>query len=555
MRTYSSGLKITSYITLAFFLWSFGPLFQIPTAIAAEPPKVRSSELEVRSSGSQPGERFEKALEAIREKVGKAEEKTSKNQDVTAEVAEIKTKKAEIESLDVELKKEFAATEKKLKDAKLPKEILDRHYKFVKHYEGNLKELKTNLTAIEKIPTTNQELRTALAKAKAHLEKTKAPSRHQKLDPNNLPFRTVKGKERAPRLKKEEFERDFPKQKQSPIKTAFTTDEHRYTRIKHKPILLAYNDIGSDVPLGLNSSYTLNSEHGTLNSEAFPAFALNSELGTLNLAAVSAADLPTAADLSETPEVQFTTEILAKAQELGNNPVKIYEWVRNNIEYAPTYGSIQGADQCLQSKICNDMDTASLLIALLRASGISARYVYSTIEIPIEKAMNWVGGVTDLKMAGTILSTNGIPAKMLVSSGTYKAVQLEHVYVSAFIDYIPSRGAVHKQGDTWIMLDPSFKQYEYKRGMDLYTAMGINGEKYLQDYITDTSSLTIPAELQDAFPAYTISPYQYYSKRLFNYIDANFPAATYQDIFGADTIESSKTIIKNEYPYLLGTLP
>ena len=264
---------------------------------------------------------------------------------------------------------------------------------------------------------------------------------------------------------------------------------------------------------------------------------------------------PSADDLAETPDVQFTDAIRAKAQELGGKPLKIYEWVRNNIEYAPTYGSIQGADQCLQSKICNDMDTASLLIALLRVSGVYSHYEYSTIEIPIEQAMNWVGGVTDPKMVGTILATNGIPAKMLVSGGTYKAVQLEHVYVSAFIDYIPSRGAVHKQGDTWIPLDASYKQYEYKRGMDLYVAMGINGEKYLQDYITDTSSLAIPMELQAALPGYIISPYQYYSKRLFNYLDANFPDATYQDIFGSDTIETSKAIVKKEYSYLLGTLP
>src|SRR6185369_5781045 len=98
---------------------------------------------------------------------------------------------------------------------------------------------------------------------------------------------------------------------------------------------------------------------------------------------------PSAEVLAETPDVQFTDAIRAKAQELGHSPVKIYEYVRNNIEYAPTYGSIQGADMCLQSKICNDIDTASLLIALLRVSGIYAHYELSTIEIPIDKAMNW----------------------------------------------------------------------------------------------------------------------------------------------------------------------
>ncbi len=303
-------------------------------------------------------------------------------------------------------------------------------------------------------------------------------------------------------------------------------------RTRQKSIVLAYNDIASDAPFQLPRTAGNNLPlpsvgegwgEGAISQVAFA----DSSQFLLAQATVQ----PSAEDLAETPDVQFTDAIRAKAQELGGKPLKIYEWVRNNIEYAPTYGSIQGADQCLQSKICNDMDTASLLIALLRVSGVYSHYEYSTVEIPIEQAMNWVGGVTDPKMVGTILATNGIPAKMLVSGGTYKAVQLEHVYVSAFIDYIPSRGAVHRQGDTWIPLDASYKQYDYKRGMDLYAAMEINGVKYIQDYIADTSSLTLLPELQSVFPAYTISPYQYYSKRLIDYIDANSPAATSQDVW------------------------
>lgn len=53
--------------------------------------------------------------------------------------------KGELSGLDVEIRKQFAETEKKLKDAKLPAEILERHYKFVKHYDDNLAELKGNI--------------------------------------------------------------------------------------------------------------------------------------------------------------------------------------------------------------------------------------------------------------------------------------------------------------------------------------------------------------------------------------------------------------------------
>ena len=104
--------------------------------------------------------------------------------------------------------------------------------------------------------------------------------------------------------------------------------------------------------------------------------------------------LPNAADLAATEDIILTPAITALAASLNNNPVKIYNWVSNNIEFLPTYGSIQGADMTLQTKRGNSFDTASLLIGLLRAANIPARYVYGTIQIPADKAMNWVGGVT-----------------------------------------------------------------------------------------------------------------------------------------------------------------
>ena len=46
---------------------------------------------------------------------------------------------------------------------------------------------------------------------------------------------------------------------------------------------------------------------------------------------------------------------------LEEDPVKIYNWVRNTIEFIPSYGSIQGADYTLQHGKGNAFDTASLL--------------------------------------------------------------------------------------------------------------------------------------------------------------------------------------------------
>ncbi|HET8705965.1 MAG TPA: transglutaminase-like domain-containing protein, partial [Pseudomonadales bacterium] len=70
--------------------------------------------------------------------------------------------------------------------------------------------------------------------------------------------------------------------------------------------------------------------------------------------------------------------------ELHNDPVQIFNWVHDNIRFIPSYGSIQGAFQTFHNRAGNAMDTASLLIAMLRIAGIPARYVYGTVHVPIK---------------------------------------------------------------------------------------------------------------------------------------------------------------------------
>ncbi|ROZ79891.1 transglutaminase [Ramlibacter sp. WS9] len=186
---------------------------------------------------------------------------------------------------------------------------------------------------------------------------------------------------------------------------------------------------------------------------------------------------PTLADLAETDEVQLTPAIRAKAAELGNNPVNIYNWVRNNIEFAPTAGAIQSAQDTLDKKRGNATDTASLLVALLRAAHIPARYQYGTIEVPAAQAMNWVGGATVPQAALQILNQGGIAARGMASGGRITAIRMEHVWVRAYVNWSPSRGnrnatpAQHPNPNgplnAWVPLDASFKQYTFSPPMDL----------------------------------------------------------------------------------------
>lgn len=465
-------LRIISTIVLAFFFWTSGGGVQIAYAFKGGSGLLVTTGDEKKNRKHE--EKLQKTLEEIEGILTDARTDTGTKKD------KIKTKKGEIDSLDADIKKRFQETEKKLYDEKLPLEIVERHYKFVRHYEDNLKELKNNIDNIEKAKT-KAEVDSAIEMTKAHLEKAKPPKRHVPLDPNKLPHRAA------------------------------------------EPAEVTLIEISAK------------------EQEAFPAAST----------AVQAANLPTPADLSETIEVQFTTEIKAKAQELNYNPVKIYNWVRNNIEFVPTYGSIQGANYCLQTKQCNAFDTASLLIALLRTSGIHARYVSGTIEIPIEKVKNWAGGFTDANAALTLIASGGIPLKGLTSGGKIAAARMEHVWVEAWIDYIPSRGARHKagKGDTWIRLDASFKQYNYTQGIDIKTAVPFDGQAFIDQIKTTATINEAEGYVTNVNSPFIQQAMQNYQAEVQNYIKRNHPGATVGDALG------KKEIIKQEFSYLLGTLP
>ena len=443
-RRYS---KAIGAVVLFFFTWTSGGVFSIAYAAQDAVKKGKVKEQQKKVQG--PEERFAKATEDLQETL------FAPKVDIETKKQRLKSAKTEIEALDPEIRKQFAATEQKLKDAKLSPAILERHRKFVKHYDDNLNELKGNIERVEKAKD-NAETETELRKVHEHLKRVKAPSSHQKLDPNNLSHRQRTLQKREPRTKKENFDKDLKKDKRA-----------------------------------------------WQNQKRIQVASAGSLAGLLVSNSVNAIQLPTSDDLAETPDVQLTPEIRAKALELGNNPVKIYEWVRNNIDYVPTWGSIQGAQMTMLTKQGNAFDNASLLIALLRAAGIHARYNTGSIVLPIDKVMNWVGNFTDPMSALDFMSSGGVPTTGLTEGGKITHARLEHVWVEAFINYIPSRGAKHfnGKGDTWIKLDPSYKQYIFTQG-----------------------------------------------------INAN---STFQLISTAraGNVLDTKKIEKKEYPYLLGTLP
>ena len=490
LRDTHAFMRTTAMTVLVTFVM----LILEPTVAAAQtgkPVAQRSSVVESPSDD----QRFSQTVQHIEDNLERLHKKIGKHQDNASERSELKHLHNSLKQLDAVERKSFADIEQHLNDHHLPGEIIKRHHDMVDNYQAEYAAMTAEIDAVD-AANNDAEREVRVQKALKHLKAKANKKRQQPFDPQHLPNQVPDGKVRAPKETKEELDQLIHAQA-APVQVA--------------------------------------------------ALALNA--GMLAQSAVQTSTVPQAADLAPTEDVQITDDIKALAKTLNNNPVAIYNWVRNNIEFLPTYGSIQGSDLTLQTRRGNAFDTASLLIALLRTSNIPARYAYGTIKVPADQVMNWVGGVKTPEAAQNLLGQGDIPTVGIVSGGKIATFKMEHVWVEAFVDYIPSRGAKHKVGDTWVSLDAAFKQYQYTDGMDVKAAVPLDVQ-HLQDQIQTGATMNdSEGWVQNLNSTLLKTALTDYQSRIQTYIDSQKPNATLSDVLG------DKKIIEQQFPVLMSGLP
>lgn len=210
-------------------------------------------------------------------------------------------------------------------------------------------------------------------------------------------------------------------------------------------------------------------------------------LGRVATKALDLGELPGASDpalLAETDEVRLSPRVQAKAAELGGDPLRIYDWVRNNVAWTPTWGAKQSSDLTLGSLRGNAFDSASLTIALLRASGVPARYVHGTIDVPADRFLSWVGGFESIDAAWDFVGSGGVPIVGVTSGGRVTKMRMEHVWVEAALDFEPSKGAVNRVADTWVPMDPTFGQSAQHTTPDYVATSGVDALAVYDAYLS-----------------------------------------------------------------------
>jgi hypothetical protein len=101
--------------------------------------------------------------------------------------------------------------------------------------------------------------------------------------------------------------------------------------------------------------------------------------------------LPSANSQSTNPQIVALAKSITKGSTSQyTSAVKIFNWVRDNINYSFYYNTQKGALGTLNSRSANCADTSHLMVALMRAAGIPARYEHGNCKF---SSGNWYGHV------------------------------------------------------------------------------------------------------------------------------------------------------------------
>ncbi|ABB08532.1 RHS repeat-associated core domain-containing protein [Burkholderia lata] len=232
---------------------------------------------------------------------------------------------------------------------------------------------------------------------------------------------------------------------------------------------------------------------------------------------------------------QGPASIAELARALNYNPDVIYQYVHNNVEVYPIYGTQKGSFGTVLDNQGTVYDQAMLMVDLLRASGYTASFTTGVIKYTAAQ-FNSMYGVDTSNVCGVLnlLGKGGVPvyAATAVNPGQCPGntsalvdVSVGHIWVKTVIN-----------GTTYYF-DPSFKTHSFKTGIDLASSSitGYNATTFLN---SAKSGATITADyVQNINRTNIRNNLTTYANNLATYLRANMPTATLDDVVGGKSID------------------
>ncbi len=238
-------------------------------------------------------------------------------------------------------------------------------------------------------------------------------------------------------------------------------------------------------------------------------------------------------------------EIKSLARGLRYDANLIFEYVHDNIDYYPTFGSSKGALGAHLDKSGTSFDQAQLLYELLDEASLNGASI-SNIKIQYgvlslnsgSEVSQWLGQ-TDAEDVCRMLANGGIPGRVNGGtncaglSGAVSSLAIAHAWVTATVD-----GAS-------ITYDAAYKTYQEIApmqfgGQDFRAAAGSscsNGQALTAGAPATTSTISGSPYAKTFNEAGLRSHLDLCATNLWNWIEANKPEASVRDIIGGRVIE------------------
>lgn len=193
---------------------------------------------------------------------------------------------------------------------------------------------------------------------------------------------------------------------------------------------------------------------------------------------------------------------------------KIYDLIRNNVEFQPYFGFRKSPEFTWQSRRGNDADQAFLLVECLRAAGFTAEFQYGVVVLSDIEALDWFGA-DNIASLGVITGSSGYSAG--VDTGIYAT---EQIWCNVTVDNVKYR------------LAPAYKTYEDIVGIDLATAMNYSQSGLLTAAGGTETSTYVQGVSETGVNTYLANR----AMDLVTELQANYPTAEMDEIIGGRRI-------------------
>ena len=217
-------------------------------------------------------------------------------------------------------------------------------------------------------------------------------------------------------------------------------------------------------------------------------------------------------------ELESHPRIVELSRGLEGDPLRIYNYVKSQIDFYPAFGLQKGALGSLLERNGGDLDQASLLVALLRESGYRARFVRGNQVMSVASIARWFDVEPDPNLVSAYLRRVGIPFDLL--SDGYHLMRF-------WVELETNEGT--------FQLDPAYKRYRNFPGLDWRSLTGYDREALLEavtdgasvnkDYVQNLNSAALEQSLSEM------------SSRLFSGIKNHYYGVSVDELIGGRKLD------------------